>query len=213
MIFLDVILIALLFVVFAFSHTALASNKMKKAAAAKLGGYIAFYRLFYNISSLLFFTAFYVLAPKPDVVIYDLQFPFDIFVFALQVLSLAGLVWSVKSIKLNEFTGIEQILRFMNGQYDITDLDERQSLNIEGANKLVRHPIYLFGILFIVLRPAMNLFYLITSICITVYFYIGSFYEERKLVEKFGVEYLKYQELVPRIFPFKLRRDRKKNIN
>jgi protein-S-isoprenylcysteine O-methyltransferase Ste14 len=39
-------------------------------------------------------------------------------------------------------------------------------------------------------------------ICIIVYFYVGSFYEERKLVDKFGDEYLLYQKKVPRIFPF-----------
>jgi methanethiol S-methyltransferase len=206
MIFLDAILIVLLFALFAFSHSALASNKVKTTAAEKLGDRIAFYRLFYNVSSLIFFAAFYVLAPKPDVVVYDLQFPFDIFVFALQVLSLAGLIWAAKAIKLKEFSGIAQILRFMNGQYDIADLDEKQNFQIVGANKIVRHPIYLFSILFLAFRPTMNLFYLVTSICITVYFYIGSFYEEKKLVQKFGDEYLLYMKNVPRIFPFRFRR-------
>jgi methanethiol S-methyltransferase len=147
--------------------------------------------------------AFYTLAPKPDIVIYDLQFPFDIFVFALQVLSLAGLIWAGKSINLKEFIGIAQIERLMQGKYDINELDEKQSFRVDGANKLVRHPIYLFSILFLVFRPAMNLFYVVTSICIVIYFYVGSFYEEKKLVEKFGDEYLLYKKKVPGIFPFK----------
>jgi len=204
MIIVDIIIIVFLFSLFAFSHSILASDKIKTTAAEKLGDRIAFYRLFYNVSSLIFFLTFYVLSPKPDFVVYDLQFPFDIFVFVLQVLSFAGLIWAVTSIKLKEFLGIAQIVRFINGKYDIDDLDEKQSFKIDGANKLVRHPVYLFSILFIAFRPTMNLFYMVTSICIVVYFYIGSFYEERKLVKKFGSEYLLYQKNVPRIFPFKL---------
>ena len=50
----------------------------------------------------------------------------------------------------------------------------------------------------------MDLFYLVMFISITLYFYIGSFYEEKKLVEKYGVEYKEYQKKVPRIFPIKL---------
>jgi len=49
----------------------------------------------------------------------------------------------------------------------------------------------------------MSLFYLTLFICIVIYFYIGSIYEEKKLVEKFGSEYRNYQEKVGRIFPFK----------
>jgi protein-S-isoprenylcysteine O-methyltransferase Ste14 len=202
MIIIDVIIIVFLFSLFAFSHTILASNKIKKTIAEKLGVRIAFYRLFYNLSSLIFFIAFYTLAPKPDIVVYDLQFPFDIFVFALQVLSLAGLIWAVKSIKLKEFVGIAQLKRLMDGQYDISDMDEKQNFKIEGAYKFVRHPIYLFSILFLTFRPTMSLFYSVMLICIIVYFYVGSFYEERKLVDKFGDEYLLYQKKIPRIFPF-----------
>jgi len=90
----------------------------------------------------------------------------------------------------------------MDGQYDISDMDEKQNFKIEGAYKFVRHPIYLFSILFLTFRPTMSLFYLVMLICIIVYFYVGSFYEERKLVDKFGDEYLLYQKKVPRIFPF-----------
>lgn len=202
MIAVDIFIIILLFTLFAFSHTLLASNKTKIALAEKLGAKIAFYRLFYNLSSLLFFIVFYAAAPKPNVIVYDLQFPFDIITFALQVLSLIGLVWATRPIVLKEFLGTAQIERYLRGEYKVEDLDERQTLRIEGAFKFVRHPIYLFSILFLGLRPTMSLFYFIMFICIVVYFYIGSIYEERKLVEKFGDEYRDYQKNIPRLIPF-----------
>ena len=206
----DIFIIILLFTLFAFSHTLLASNKTKKAIAEKLGEKIAFYRVFYNLSSLLLFIVYYVVAPKPNVIVYDLQFPFDIITFALQVLSLIGLVWATRPVNLNEFIGVSQIKRYLRGEYKVEDLDEKLTLKIEGAYKFVRHPIYLFSILFLGLRPTMSLFYLIMFLCIVVYFYVGSIFEERKLIEAFGNDYLEYQLRVPRIFPLNFRRNKLK---
>ncbi|PKL82603.1 MAG: hypothetical protein CVV24_09215 [Ignavibacteriae bacterium HGW-Ignavibacteriae-3] len=202
MIVADVILIVLLFTGFAVSHTWLASIKIKEMLAVKIGDKIAFYRMFYNVSSVILFLAFYAVAPKPDIIVYDLRFPFDIITFVLQIFSLFGLIWSTRPISLKEFAGAGQIERFMNGEYRTEDLDEKQILKIEGAFKLVRHPVYLFSILFLGFRPTMNLFYLTMYVCIIIYFYVGSIYEEKKLVKLFGDEYLKYQKHVPRLIPF-----------
>lgn len=206
MIVVDVVIIISIFSLFAISHSLLASNKIKKALAEKLGEKIALYRVFYNLSSVIIFTAAYTIAPKPDVVIYDLQYPFDIITFAFQIIALVGFIWAAKPVNLMEFIGISQIERYLRGSYNIDDLDEKQTLKIEGAFKFVRHPLYFFSILFLALRPTMSLFYLVMFICLTVYFYVGSIYEERKLVKRFGDEYREYQKNVPRIIPIKLRK-------
>jgi len=206
MIGVEILIIILLFSLFAFSHTLLASRKTKIALTEKLGAKIAFYRVFYNFSSLLLFIVFYALAPKPNVIVYDLQFPFDIVTFALQVLSLVGLVWATRPIDLKEFLGTAQIERYLHGEYKVEDLDERRTFKIEGAFKMVRHPIYFFSILFLGFRPTMNLFYFVMFICVVIYFYVGSMYEEKKLVEIFGNDYREYQLRVPRIFPLRIKR-------
>jgi protein-S-isoprenylcysteine O-methyltransferase Ste14 len=196
--------IILLFTLFAFSHTWLASLKIKRALAEKIGIKIAFYRLFYNASSIIFFLTFLAVTPKPDFIIYDLRFPFDMITFALQVLSFIGLVWAARQPDLKEFIGTAQIGRYLRGEYYVDELDEKQIFKINGAFKYVRHPIYFFSILFLGLRPSMNLFYLVMFICIVIYFYIGSIYEERKLVELFGDEYREYQKQVSRMVPWKV---------
>lgn len=204
MIFLDVLIIVCLFLLFGVSHTILASNKLKENLVNVIGDKIAFYRLFYNISSLIILVALYEIAPKPNLIIYDLQYPLDIIVFSLQVISIIGFFWASKGIGIMEFLGINQIFRYFDKSYNTNDLDEKSFLKLDGAYKYSRHPIYLFSILFLGFRPTMDLFYLILFISITLYFYIGSFYEEKKLVEKYGVEYKEYQKKVPRIFPIKL---------
>jgi protein-S-isoprenylcysteine O-methyltransferase Ste14 len=209
MIFLDLFFIVLLFSLFGLFHSLLASLDFKRKLAEKIGERIAFYRLFYNITSTIIFLFIYFIAPKPNKIIYDLDYPFDIIIFALQVCSLFGLIWASKDIDLKEFIGISQVIRYYEGNYKLDDLDEKQTLRISGAFKLVRHPIYLFSILFLGLRPEMNLFYLTMFICLTIYFYIGSIYEERKLVKIFGEKYIEYQKTVPRIFPIKFKRIKK----
>ncbi|MEW6652587.1 MAG: isoprenylcysteine carboxylmethyltransferase family protein [Bacteroidota bacterium] len=206
MIALDLLFIVFLFSLFAYSHTWLASRELKERLAKKIGDKIAFYRIFYNFSSVLAFLAFLAIAPKPNTVIYDLQFPFDMITFALQVLSLIGLIWAFSQIDTKEFLGISQIIRYFNGAYSVETLDEKRELKLGGAFKYSRHPVYLFSILFLGLRPQMSLFYLTLFICLVIYFYAGSIYEERKLVEIFGDSYKEYQKRTPRIFPFRLKK-------
>lgn len=202
MIVADILIIVFLFFLFSVSHTWMASLKVKKNLAEKLGNRIAFYRLFYNLSSLLLFAFFFIVSPRPDVIIYDLHYPYDIITFALQVLSFFGLIWSVSQTDLKEFAGISQVIRFINGKYRTEDLDEKQIFRKSGAFRFVRHPVYLFSILFLGLRPSMDLFYFVMFACIVIYFYVGSIYEERKLVRIFGDEYREYQKSVPRLIPF-----------
>lgn len=199
----DILLIFFLFTLFGVSHTILASNKVKRLFIKKEGDKIAFYRLFYNLSSIVFFLTAYYLAPKPDILIYALTSPYNLIIFGLQALSLLGLIWSASFIDLKEFAGFTQIKRYFNNEYETEELDEHSELIIKGPFKFTRHPIYLFSILFLGLRPSMDLFYLTFFLCLTIYFVIGSFYEEKKLISKFGVTYIQYQKEVPRLLPFK----------
>lgn len=206
MILFDILVIFLLFSSFGLLHSIFASLHFKKKLAEKIGNKIAFYRLFYNLISILFLLFVYEISPKPNLIVYDLQFPFDIITFALQVISLFGLIWASKEIDLKEFVGISQIVRYFKNEYKTEDLDEKQNLRIKGAFKFVRHPIYFFSILFLGFRPQMDLFYLETFIIFVLYFYVGSIYEEKKLVKIFGQDYINYQKLVPRIFPLKFKK-------
>jgi methanethiol S-methyltransferase len=199
----DVLIILIAFAAFGYSHSLLASNKLKKVLAGKFGSLIAFYRLIYNFISFISLYILYQLLPQPDLLIYDLPNPWDILILIPQILSLAGIIWSARYFSLLEFTGISQIMRWLEGKYDITDLDEISTFRTDGPYRISRHPVYLFAILFLLFRPAMDLFYLTIFILITVYFYIGSVYEEKKLTEMFGEDYIKYQQKVPRIFPLK----------
>ena len=200
----DVFIIILLFALFGYTHSLFASNKIKRLAVSYVGNYIAFYRIVYNITSVLAVYLLYIILPRPHIIIYDLNYPYDFIILIPQYLSLAGFIWSLRFICVKEFLGISQIKRWFNNQYDINELDEELSLRIRGTYKYIRHPLYFFSIMFLLFRPVMDLFYLTCLICIMIYFYMGSHYEEKKLVEKFGEDYIRYKKVVPRFFPLKI---------
>ncbi len=99
-------------------------------------------------------------------------------------------------------------------QYDLGEfigskyLDQQKAripnqLQISGLNKLVRHPLY-FATLIIVwawfLKRTTSLD-LIIAIATSLYLIIGIHFEEKKLVDEFGEEYLAYQKKVKRLIP------------
>ncbi len=202
----DILLIIFAFALFGLLHSYLASPGFKKKLAAEAGTYIAFYRIIYNLTAIFFFYLMYELLPRPDTIIYDLPTPWDFIILIPQFISLAGILWSLKYFSSMEFLGINQAIRWFKGEYKKEDLDERLTLRIEGPYKYSRHPLYLFTILFLLFRPVMDIFYLTFFLCIVAYFYIGSLYEEKKLIETFGEEYTVYRKSVPRIFPLKFSR-------
>lgn len=201
-IFLDIITIILLFTVFAFSHSFLASLKIKTLIREKFGNLLAFYRLVYNFFSLFTFSMFLYYMPKLHFIVYEIPAPFDLFVYALQVISLFFLIWTLKFVDLKEFIGFNQIIRYFKKQFN-EKYDEKYTLRMDGPYKISRHPIYLFTILFLILRPYMTLSYFILIILTIIYFYIGSYFEEKKLEQIFGHEYIEYKSRVSRIFPIK----------
>ena len=202
--FFEVVTLIILFALYGFIHSVLASEKVKILFRKIFGKFIAFYRLGYNLLALIGLYFIWDLAPQPSLQIYKLPQPFDYLILIPQLLALAGMIWCFKYICFKEFGGLNQIDRFFKNEYTETDLDENYTLRIEGPYKISRHPIYFFSIIFLMFRAEMNLSYLTMFLSFTAYFYIGSYYEEKKLVRLFGDVYKDYQKNVPRIFPYKI---------
>ena len=200
----DVIVIFILFALYGFVHSVAASEKVKILFKKVFGKLIAFYRLVFNIFAVVGLYLIWDLAPHPSLQIYKLPPPYDYLVLIPQFISLAGIIWCFKYICFKEFIGLSQIDRYLRNVYSESELDENYTLRIDGPYKYSRHPIYFFSIIFLLFRAEMSLFYLTMFISFTAYFYIGSYYEEKKMVRLFGDDYRSYQKKVPRIFPYKI---------
>lgn len=180
----------------------LASLWFKQKLTTLLKEKIAFYRLIYNFISLISFSLFLYCSPSIGQNVYKFEKPYSYIFFLPFIVGLLGIYHSSKNISLNEFIGISQVKRYMTNKYSVTDLDEKMTLRIEGPYKYSRHPIYFFSIIILLSFPEMTVSRLVIIICIIIYFYIGSIFEEKKLVEVFGEQYIDYQKNVNRIIPF-----------
>lgn len=203
--FFEVLTLIILFSLYGFIHSVLASERVKIFFKKVFGKVIAFYRLLYNIFSVIGLYIIWDLSPHPSLQIYKLPNPYNYLVLIPQILAIAGIIWCFKYISFKDFLGLNQIDRYLKNEYTNDELDENYTLRIEGPYKYSRHPIYFFSIMFLLFRPEMNLFYLTVFTSFTVYFYIGSYYEEKKMIRLFGDEYRNYQKKIPRIFPIKLK--------
>lgn len=64
----------------------------------------------------------------------------------------------------------------------------------DGVYRIVRHPLYLAGIILIFTKPEMTLLDLTAAALVSIYFITGAYIEERRLVSTFGDRYRKYQQ-------------------
>ena len=203
--FFEVLTLIILFSLYGFIHSVLASERVKIFFKKVFGKPIAFYRLLFNIFSFIGLYIIWDLSPHPSLQIYKLPNPYNYLVLIPQMLAIAGIIWCFKYISFKDFLGLNQIDRYLKNEYKDDELDENYTLRIEGPYKYSRQPIYFFSIVFLLFRPEMNLFYLTVFTSFTAYFYIGSYYEEKKMLRLFGDEYRNYQKKIPRIFPIKLK--------
>lgn len=190
------IFLAVLFFLF---HSLMASESLKSRILISSGKKALLYRLFYSVSSLMLLVVLFEAAPDYELVLYDLKAPWDLILLGFQTLSLIGLFWSLSYLGIKRMLGIDQAFQYFRGGY------RSEFLRTKGPYHICRHPIYLFSILFLSIRPTMDLFYAVCVSSAIAYFYVGSFFEEKKLIRKFGKEYEDYQARVPRIFPLKFK--------
>jgi protein-S-isoprenylcysteine O-methyltransferase Ste14 len=70
-----------------------------------------------------------------------------------------------------------------------------------GFYRVMRHPLYTFGLLFLWLSPNVSVNSFVLYLALTVYIFIGAYFEERKLMREFGQEYTDYKSVTPMIVP------------
>ena len=193
------------FVVWAVLHSFTAGPRAKAAYRQRFGerAYRGTYRIIYNlISGLTLVPVIYLLATRlPEVVIWSVPMPFRILNYILQITGALGLLVALLQTDIGQFLGVRQLLRYLRGE---PDPDPAGPFIAGGAYGVVRHPLYLFSLVFLWANPVMSLSSLALNLWVTLYFIIGSIFEERRLVYEFGDTYRQYQSRVPRLIPLRL---------
>ena len=170
-------------------HSLMASNYMK--SKIKLSSQA--YRLLFN------FIAIVTLLPgiipfrmMTQVSSVEMDQPIWLFYLGMAYAAIGGVIVliALKNYDLLEFSGLGKA-------------KPNETLQRNGLNKFVRHPLYTGTFLLVwgIYLATMEANFLIIACVTTIYIYIGTKLEERKLVEQFGENYLKYKKEVPMFFP------------
>ena len=177
----------LTFIAFALLHSITASESFKNFLSRVLGRDTIdrHFRLAFNIfSALITAAAAYVILSQPDSLIYRPPWYLLWPAHAVQAAGMALLVIAFRPFDAGSFLGT----RPQAGKVDLTT---------SGAYGLVRHPMYLAGILVFLFEPNVTVNSLAVRGLATVYFIYGAFMEERRLVTEYGEEYSEYKKRVP----------------
>ena len=190
-----------LFLLFCASHSLLAHKTFKVKVFEAVPELKPFYRFLYNIVAGLLLALWLFTLPNEDI-LYQLEGFWMFLMISLQVLAVLAALKSLRGHG-SVFMGIKQLRHYFKQGEQPQYLDEpkRGSLIRSGFYAYIRHPLYTFSMIILLCSPVMthNLVYII--ICVGIYFYIGSYFEERGLTKRFGDTYRTYQKEVPRFIP------------
>lgn len=125
-----------------------------------------------------------------------------LFGHAMQALGITISAAAFWHFHIGEFLGISQAVRSLRGTVHHGDEEGlRQTLVTTGIYGMVRHPMYLAGILIFTFNPYITRNLLTVSVTADIYFVAGAFLEEQRLIRRFGDEYRRYMKRVPRFLP------------
>ncbi|MBI5418835.1 MAG: isoprenylcysteine carboxylmethyltransferase family protein [Deltaproteobacteria bacterium] len=200
----DVLRVVLAWAAFAVFHSLTVSEGYERRVRALMGerAFAGWHRLvFTTYSAAAFLLLVLHLRSLPDAPLYRVEGWPRILCNAAQGCGILFLLWTPWDLK--EFVGLRQWERHRKGEPAADGSNDR--LFTEKAYSIVRHPLYLGISVFLAFSPAQSVNTFVSTIMIVLYFYVGTFFEERRLLRKFGEAYRDYQRKVPRFLPLRWR--------
>ena len=190
-----VINFVLYFLLFAVIHSLLATDFIKNKAEKQLKFMFRYYRIIYNILSIITFAPVFLLwitysASSPHV--YSIPGWMYPFIILIRIVAIGLFIYAGMQTDILEFIGLRQNIG-----------KGKSELIKKGAYGIVRHPLYTGGIIILFTRLKMSQLDLVAILMISVYCIVGAYIEERRLLATFGVDYRKYQKEVSMFVPVK----------
>jgi protein-S-isoprenylcysteine O-methyltransferase Ste14 len=176
---------------FAAVHSLFAAKLTKQAFKRVVGREPRSYRLLYNLASLAMF-GWVMAAYRASPLIYAAPGFWKWLLYLAQVVVAVVIFRCVRQTGAGDFLGINAFR---------SAVAEPHTLVTSGCYAYVRHPLYFYSTLFLVLNPVMTAQWALLTLFSVAYFIIGGLIEERRLLQEFGDEYLRYRKSVPFMIP------------
>ena len=192
-----------LWFIFALQHSILARPFFKRIIKNVFGKIFEehFYRFFYFLSQCVIFYLIYDIISNihNKIVIFEIQDQFKFIYYILGIFSKVFLIISVLQFNISHFIGIKQMSSF----FTQNKKDEKIQMNKTYLYRFLRHPMYCGIILCYIFSTTIITEIFVTNlICIIIYIEIGSYFEEKVLIQEFGEEYLEYKKNTYKYLPF-----------
>jgi len=198
--------VLLIFFIFAFIHSITVTRWFKHLCNKLFGDLFmrVWYRALYNaVSFFTVFIALHFIAQVPDHQLWIAPLWLQ---WSLRVIQLAGLAFGALAFEYldgAEFMGFKQVWRYVARREVAGNLEglTQKELVTSGVYGIVRHPLYLAGIVIFTFNPHITVNSLTITALADLYFLFGIFIEERRFLRIFGDQYKEYMKRVPRLIP------------
>lgn len=177
------------FAFFCCIHSLLAAPRIKTGILMRIPALLPWYRLTYNLVSLVLF-GWVMLAWQSTTVLFVAPGLWSLLMHGLQAVALAAGFLCLKQTGLGAFLGTDRSHTTNNLPFITT-----------GCYRVVRHPLYLLGILFMLLNPVITTRWLTLTLLAIPYLLFGALVEERRMLNQWGDHYRHYQQQVPFLLP------------
>ena len=176
---------------FGIAHSLFAANRTKQTISKVAGREPRFYRLLYNLASLAML-GWVMAAYRTSPLLYAAPGIWGWLLYTAQLVIAAVIFRCVRQTGVGDFLGISQLH---------SAIAQPRKLVTSGWYAHVRHPLYFYSTLFLVLNPVMTTQWCLLTIFSVAYFIVGAMIEERRLLKEFGDEYRGYRQRVPFMIP------------
>lgn len=190
-----VLILVLAWVIYAVVHTLLASEPVKGFVGGRFPSLAPAYRLLFNLFALLALIPVAIAHLNAgSAPIWQWSGAWAWVANGLAMLAVISFLISTRYYDGGEFLGTRQ---WQERRRRVQDED---GFTLSPFHRHVRHPWYSFGLVIIWTRD-MDAAMLTSALMISLYFWIGSLFEERKLVKLYGDVYRTYRQRVPGLIP------------
>lgn len=186
----DLLILAGYLVAYALVHSLLATDRVKQPIDGCCPRLSRYYRLAYSLLSIALLYPLQSLLAGSDI-LYRIDGPPGLLLRVIQICAAAGFLYAANAFDLGDFLGY-RIRKKSSGD---------DQLSVDGAFRICRHPLYLFVSVFLVAQPIVTEAYAVFTLWTVLYFWTGSWIEERRLIDRFGATYLDYRARTPHFLP------------
>jgi protein-S-isoprenylcysteine O-methyltransferase Ste14 len=185
---------ALLSLLFFLQHSGMVRRSVKARIARHVPA--SYNAALYSIASGLALFVLVLLWQPVDSILYDIGGPVRWLLGAVAIAAVAGFAWGAIALGGFDPFGTAPLRAISRGSAPASSV-----FVVRGPYRYVRHPLYLFVLILILIEHRVSADRLLFDALWTTWIVIGTLLEERDLRNEFGPTYRDYQKSVPMLIP------------